>query len=73
MRALFALLALVFALLNLVVGFLFVREALTDKMAHKGFVLQSLPLLGGAVLILFCLPLLVQVVRLVVTRPSAAQ
>jgi hypothetical protein len=70
MKYVWALLAVVFLLLNLLVGFLFVREALTDKVAHKGLVLQALPLLGGAVLILFCLPLMWQAVRL--TRAVAA-
>ncbi len=70
-KHLFALLAIVFLALNALVGFLFVREALTDKMAHKGFILQSLPLLGGAALILFCLPLLWQAVRLLTVRPAA--
>jgi hypothetical protein len=71
MSALWAVLALIFLALNAVVGFLFVKEALTEKMAHKGFMLQSLPLLGGAVLILFCLPLLWNVVRLLTSRKTA--
>ena len=68
MRFLVALLALVFVALNVLVGYLFYHEALTDKMAHKGFVLQSLPLLGGVALIVFCLPLLWQIVRLVTAK-----
>ena len=72
MRYLVALLALAWVVINALVGYLFVREALTDKMAHKGFVLQSLPLLGGAVLILVCLPLLWQAVRLLTSRSVAA-
>jgi len=72
MRYLVALLALAWVVMNALVGYLFVREALTDKMAHKGFVLQSLPLLGGAVLILVCLPLLWQAVRLLTSRSVAA-
>ncbi len=71
MKYLWAVLALAFLVLNAVVGYLFVREALTDKMAHKGFVLQSLPLLGGAALVLFCLPLLWQAVRLLTARTTA--
>jgi len=70
-KYLWAVLALAFLVLNAVVGYLFVREALTDKMAHKGFVLQSLPLLGGAALVLFCLPLLWQAVRLLTARTTA--
>jgi hypothetical protein len=65
-----ALLALVFAALNVWVGYFFVTTALTDKMAHKGFILQSLPLLGGIALIIFCLPLLWQAIRLVTVRPA---
>jgi hypothetical protein len=71
MRYLWALLAIAFLALNALVGYLFVKEALTDKMAHKGFVLQSLPLLGGAALILFCLPLLWQAIRLLTARSTA--
>ena len=68
MRSLVALLALAWVVMNALVGYLFVHEALTDKMAHKGFVLQSLPLLGGAVLILVCLPLLWQALRLMLAE-----
>jgi hypothetical protein len=70
MRFLVALLAVVFALLNAYVGYLFFKEGLTDKMAHKGFLLQSLPLLGGLVLIIFCLPLLWNAFRLVTSKPA---
>jgi hypothetical protein len=70
MRFLSALLALVFVALTAWVGYLFVTTAVTDKMAHKGFVLQSLPLLGGIALLLFCLPVLWQVVRLLTSRPA---
>ena len=70
MRFLVALLALVFSALTAYVGYLFYLEALTDKMAHKGFVLQSLPLLGGLALILFCLPLLWQIFRLVTSKQA---
>ena len=69
MRYLVALLGLIFVVLNAWVGYLFVTTALTEKMAHKGFILQSLPLLGGVALVLFCLPLLWQSVRLVTARP----
>src|SRR6266545_4919891 len=68
MKFLVALLALIFLAGNALVGYLFFKEALTDKMVHKGFILQSLPLLGGVVLILFCLPVLWHVFRLLTTR-----
>jgi hypothetical protein len=68
-RFLVAVLALLFIALNAAVGYLFFKEALTDKMVHKGFVLQSLPLLGGVVLVLFCLPVLWNIFRLVTTKP----
>jgi len=71
MKYLWALLAIVFLAFNALVGYLFVKEALTEKMAHKGFMLQSLPLLGGAVLILFCLPVLWQAARLLTARTTA--
>jgi len=69
-RFLVALLALLFIVGNALVGYLFFKEALTDKMVHKGFILQSLPLLGGVVLILFCLPVLWQIFRLLTAKPS---
>jgi hypothetical protein len=68
MKQLVALLALLFALANVYVGYLFVTAAMTEKMAAKGFVLQSLPLLGGLALIVFTLPLLWQCVSLAVSR-----
>jgi hypothetical protein len=68
MRVLWALLAIAWLAGNALVGVLFVREALTEKMAHKGFLLQSLPLLGGAALVVFCLPLLWQAFRLLTAR-----
>jgi hypothetical protein len=71
MSAVWALLAIVFAVLNALVGYLFVKEALTEKMAHKGFLLQSLPLLGGAALVLFCLPVIWQAIRLLTARKAA--
>jgi hypothetical protein len=71
MRFLVALLALVFIALNATVGYLFFNEALTEKMAHKGFILQSLPLLGGIALVVFCLPVLWQIVRLVTAKPAS--
>lgn len=71
MSAIWALLAVVFAVLNALVGYLFVKEGLTEKMAHKGFILQSLPLLGGAVLILFCLPVLWNAIRLLTAKKTA--
>ena len=46
MKALIALLALIFALLNAYVGYLFITMALAEKTVHKGLVQQSLPLFG---------------------------
>jgi hypothetical protein len=70
MRFLWALLAIVYIALNVLVGYLFVTEALTQKIASKGFVLQSLPLLGGIALVIFCLPLLWQAFRLMTSKPA---
>jgi hypothetical protein len=69
-KFLVALLALVFIALNAYVGYLFFNEALTEKMAHKGFILQSLPLLGGIALIIFCLPVLWQIIRLITAKQT---
>jgi TRAP-type C4-dicarboxylate transport system permease small subunit len=69
MRFLVALLSLAFALATAYVGYLFVTIAMTDKMAAKGFMLQSLPLLGGLALIVFAIPLVWNCVALMVAKP----
>jgi hypothetical protein len=71
LRFLVALLSLVLALATAYVGYLFVTTAMTDKMAAKGFMLQSLPLLGGLALIVFAIPLVWNCVALVVSKPRA--
>jgi putative Ca2+/H+ antiporter (TMEM165/GDT1 family) len=68
-RLLSALLALAFGWANVLVGYLFVAMALADKTAHKGLVQQALPLLGGIALAIFALLLILQAVRLIVSRP----
>jgi hypothetical protein len=64
-------LAIAFALANAYVGYLFVKEGMTDKLAAKGFMLQSLPLLGGIALIVFCLPVLWTAFRLMTSKPAS--
>jgi TRAP-type C4-dicarboxylate transport system permease small subunit len=71
MKFVVALLSLVFALATAYVGYMFMTAAMTEKIAAKGFVLQSLPLLGGIALIIFALPLLWQCVALIVVKPRA--
>jgi hypothetical protein len=68
MKALWAIIAFLFALANAYVGYLFVTMALADKTVHKGVVQQSLPFLGGIALILFAFALAWQCVRLLTAR-----
>jgi hypothetical protein len=64
-------LGILYALLSIYVGYLFITSATGDKLSQKGFVLQSAPLLGGITLILLSLPLLWNVVRLAITKTAS--
>jgi hypothetical protein len=63
-----AVLAVLYALLSIYVGYLFIVNATSEKLAQKGLLLQAPPLLGGIALILVSLPLLWNAVRLAASR-----
>jgi len=71
MRFVWALLAALYALLAIYVGYLFITAATGEHLTQKGLLLQAAPFLGGLGLILFAIPLLWNCVALVVRRPSA--
>ena len=70
MKYLWALLALLYALLSIYVGYLFVISAVGAKLSQKGALLQAPPLLGGLALIVLALPLLWNCLRLVTARTN---
>jgi hypothetical protein len=68
-KYLWALLGLIWALLSIYVGYLFVTSAL-GRLTQKGAMLQAPPLLGGIALIILALPLIWNCIRLVTTRTA---
>jgi hypothetical protein len=70
MKYLWALIGLLYALLNIYVGYLFVTAATGHGLSQKGLLLQAPPFLGGIALALLALPLLWNVLRLVVPSRS---
>ena len=68
MKYLWALLGLLYALLSIYVGYLFITSATGAKLSQKGMLLQAPPLLGGIALIVLALPLIWNCVRLVTAR-----
>jgi hypothetical protein len=57
-----------YALLSIYVGYLFIASATGAKLQQKGLLLQVPPLVGGIALILLSLPLLWNAVRLATSR-----
>jgi hypothetical protein len=70
MKYLWALLGLVYALLNIYVGYLFVTAATGAKLSQKGILLQAPPLLGGLALALLAVPLIWNALRLATSKTS---
>jgi hypothetical protein len=68
MKYLWALVALLFALLNIYVAYLFVTAAVGPRLSQKGLLLQAPPFLGGIALALLALPLIWNSVRLATAR-----
>jgi hypothetical protein len=68
-KYLWALLGLIWALLSIYVGYLFVTNAL-GRLSQKGVMLQAPPLLGGIALILLALPLIWNCVRLATVKTT---
>ncbi|HLZ27219.1 MAG TPA: hypothetical protein VKV73_07845 [Chloroflexota bacterium] len=71
MKYLWAVLGLLYAALNLYVGYLLVMAGTGPKLAQKGIVLTAPPILGGIALAILALPLLWNCVRLATARPAA--
>ena len=68
MKIVWALIGLLYALLNIYVGYLFVTAAMGHGLSQKGLLLQAPPFLGGIGLAVLALPLIWNVVRLVTSR-----
>jgi membrane protein implicated in regulation of membrane protease activity len=63
-----AIIALLYAVLNIYVGYLFVTAATGAKLSQKGILLQAPPLLGGLALAVLALPLLWNCIRLITAK-----
>jgi hypothetical protein len=71
-KYLWALLGLLYALLSIYVGYLFVTAGTGARLAQKGLLLQAPPILGGIALVVLALPLIWNCVRLVTARGRAS-
>ncbi len=68
MKYLWALLGLLYALLNIYVAYLLFTAGTSARLAQKGIVLQAPPVLGGLALAVLALPLIWNSVRLATAR-----
>lgn len=68
MKYLWALVALLYALLSIYVGYLFITSATGERLSQKGVLLQAPPLLGGLALIVLAIPLIWNCLRLATAR-----
>ncbi|HEV7662012.1 MAG TPA: hypothetical protein VGQ62_00655 [Chloroflexota bacterium] len=68
MKFVWAIIALLYAVLNIYVGYLFVTAATGAKLSQKGILLQAPPLLGGLALAVLALPLLWNCIRLITAK-----
>jgi hypothetical protein len=68
MKFLWAVLGLLYALLNLYVGYLLVSAGTAARLAQKGVLLQAPPVLGGIALAVLALPLIWSCVRLATAK-----
>jgi len=67
-RFVWAILGLLYALLSIYVGYLFVVSGTGEKLQQKGAALQAAPLLGGIALIILSIPLIWNCIRLATSR-----
>jgi RsiW-degrading membrane proteinase PrsW (M82 family) len=67
-KYLWALIGLLYAVLNLYVGYLLVTAGSGPKLAQKGMLIQAPPVLGGLALAVLALPLLWNCVRLATAK-----
>lgn len=68
MKYVWALLGLLYALLNIYVGYLLFTAGVGAKLAQKGLMLQAPPILGGIALAVLALPLIWNSLRLATAR-----
>ena len=68
MKYLWVLIGLLYAALNIYVGYLFVISAMGPKLTQKGILLQAPPFLGGIGLAVLALPLLWNCFRLATAK-----
>jgi hypothetical protein len=72
MKYLWVVVGLLYALLNLYVGYVLVTAGIGPKLAQKGLLLQAPPVLGGIALAVLALPLLWNCVRLATARTTSS-
>ena len=70
MKYVWALVALLYALLNIYVGYLLFTAGTGVKLAQKGLLLQAPPVLGGIALAILALPVMWNCVRLATAKRS---
>ena len=68
MKFLWALIGLLYALLNIYAGYILVTAGSGAKLAQKGILLQAPPILGGLGLAILALPLIWNCIRLMTVR-----
>jgi hypothetical protein len=68
MKYLWLLIGLLYALLNIYVGYIFVTAAMGTRLTQKGIMLQAPPFLGGLALAVLALPLIWNCLRLATAK-----
>ena len=68
MKYVWALMALLFALLSIYVGYLFFMAGTGARLSQKGILLQAPPVLGGIALAVLALPLIWNCLRLAMSK-----
>ena len=68
MKYLWAVIGLLYALLNIYVGYTLITAGAGAKLAQKGILLQAPPILGGLGLAVLALPLIWNCVRLATSK-----
>jgi hypothetical protein len=68
MKYMWALIGLLYGLLNIYVGYLFVTAVFGPRLPQKGILLQAPPLLGGLALAILAIPLMWNCIRLATSR-----
>jgi hypothetical protein len=67
-KYLWVVLGLLYAALNIYVGYVLVTAGMSARLAQKGLLLQAPPVLGGIALVVLALPLLWNCIRLATAR-----